>query len=97
MITIDTESSVRGLNMIRLRLDAVDKAIVDVAISTLEKCGEIIERMNEEIHDNETFIEDGWGYDKNDEQKMMAGDVVKRELKTLCKIAYGEDAGRDEK
>lgn len=29
MITIDTESSVRGLNLVRSRLDPVDKAIVD--------------------------------------------------------------------
>ena len=89
MITINTESSIRGLNLIREGLDAVDKAIVDVAISTIQQCGEIIGRLNEEIHEGETFLEDGWGYDKNDKREMMAGDVVKSELKMLCRIAYG--------
>ena len=90
MITIDTESSIRGLNLVRPRLDSIDKAIVDVAISALRECGEIVERLNAKIHDNETFLEDGWGYDKNDKLEMMAGDVVKKELETLGIIAYGK-------
>lgn len=89
MITNDTESSIRGLNLVKGELDAVYRAVVDVAISTLRQCGEIVDRLNEEIREDETFLEDGWGYGKNDKREMMAGDVVKSELKTLCRIAYG--------
>lgn len=38
MINIDTESVANGLESLKPRLNIVDKAIIDVAISTLEKC-----------------------------------------------------------
>lgn len=90
MINIDTESAANSLESLKPRLNIVDKAIIDVAISTLEKCGDIIERLNEEIHDDDQFLDDGWGFDENDTQTIKTGEIVKNRLHTLLRIAYGK-------
>lgn len=90
MINIDTESVADGLQSIKPRMNVVDKAIIDVAISTLEKCGDIIERLNEEIHDDSQYLDDGWGFAENDTQTIKTGEIVKNRLHTLLRIAYGK-------
>lgn len=90
MINIDTKSVANGLESIKPRLNIVDKAIIDVAISTLEKCGDIIERLNEEIHNDDQFLDDGWGFDENDTHTIKTGEIVKQRLQVLARIAYGK-------
>ena len=90
MINIDTKSVANGLQTIRPKMNIVDKAIIDVAISTLEQCGGIIERLNEEIHDADQFLDDGWGFDENDTQTIKTGEIVKQRLQMLARIAYGK-------